>query len=202
MTSMLDVWVAIAQFYGKPETIAGAMAKACEADCLTVTDVLNAWRVWMRDGKPTMPSYGDILRIARPQDTSSPRQLAAKAAAMVPVLIAKHGSWWSHGVWNGDKQQFEGRDGKLYDTFDDAVKSYLGPVAPLVTQRWQYLCEHWDENISANHAQMRDLFEGAIQESSSQKELGSLLSYQNHQIEQAHKQLLAHSQGGEAHENR
>lgn len=195
---MVTLWALIAEMYGKSKDIAGLMAKMSLQEGLTASQVADAWREWMRQGKSAMPTFGDLLKILKPESNTSARQLATQIASIIPYLISKHGYYWPIGVFNGGKQCFEGKDGIFYDTFDQALESYLGAVSLLVKDIWSDICLNWDENQTTNFAQLRDRIEAEIIVSSENMRQQALAIANQHRelITQSQKLLLAQSVAG------
>ncbi|MEJ5328489.1 MAG: hypothetical protein WHU54_09635 [Candidatus Bathyarchaeia archaeon] len=190
---MVILWASIAEMYGKSKDIAGLMAKMSLQEGLTASQVADAWRAWMRQGKSAMPTFGDLLKILKPESNTSSRQLATQIASIVPMLIFKHGYHWGEGCFhNSCGFYWSGAGGYAYPSFDAAVRSYLGEFAPIVTKWWRTLCETWDDNPTTHFAQIRDRIESEIASSEHMKEQAMAIAHhQRELIAQGNKEMLA-----------
>lgn len=130
---MVTIWASIAEMYSKSKEIAGLMAKMSLQEGLTANQVADAWREWMRQGKHAMPTFGDIIKILKPESNTSTRQLATQIASIVPMLISKHGYYWGEGCFHHSCGKYwPGACGYAYPSFDEAVRSYLATLHRLL----------------------------------------------------------------------
>ena len=190
---MVTLWASIAEMYGRSKEIAGLMAKMSLQEGLTASQVADAWREWMRQGKNAMPTFGDLLKVIKPESNTSSRQLATQLASIVQMLISKHGYHWSEGSFHHSCGSYwSGADGHAYPSFDAAVRSYLGEFAPIVTKGWRTLCESWDDNPTTHFAQVRERIEAEIVASEQMREQAMAIAHhQRELIAQGNKEMLA-----------
>jgi hypothetical protein len=191
--AMYAIWGSIAELYNKSKEVASMMAEMSLQEGFTASQVADAWREWMRQGKNAMPTFGDLIRILKPESNTSSRQLATQVASIVQMLISKHGYHWGEGCFHHSCGFFwSGADGHAYPSFDAAVKSYLGDFAPIVTKGWRTLCETWDDNPTTHFAQIRDRIESEIVASEQKREQAMAIAhYQRELIAQGNKERLA-----------
>lgn len=183
------VWDAITDCYGRSKELGAMMAKMSTKEGLTSSDIYSAWQEWMRQGKSTMPTFGDLLKIIRPESNTNARQLATQIASIIPQLISKHGYYWQDGCFGSDGNiYYLGANDYAYASFEEAVQSYLGDFAHVVTRDWKSICATWDDNPTTNFAQIRDRFESEI--------VSSNLETKRQAIKIAHqeKNTIAHEQ--------
>ena len=190
---MVTLWASIAEMYSKSKEVAVIMAKMSLQERLNAAQVADAWREWMRQGKNTMPTFGDLLKILKPESNTTSRQLAAQIASIVQILISKHGYYWGEGYFHHSCGFYwSGKGGYAYPSFDEAVRSYLGDFAPIVTKGWRTLCETWDDNPTTHFAQIRERIESEIVSSEHMKEQAiAIAHHQRELIAQGNKEMLA-----------
>lgn len=190
---MVTLWASVAEMYGKSKEVAGIMAKISLQEGLNAAQVADAWREWMRQGKHAMPTFGDLLKILKPESNTSTRQLATQIASIVPQLISKHGYYWGEGCFHHSCGFYwSGAGGYAYPSFDAAARSYLGDFAPIVTKGWRTICETWDDNPTTHFAQIRDRIESEIVASEQMREQAMAIAHhQRELIAQGNKEMLA-----------
>lgn len=190
---MVTLWASIAEMYGKSKEVAGIMAQMSLKEGLNAAQVADAWREWMRQGKNAMPTFGELLKILKPESNTSSKQLATQIASIVTMLVSKHGYHWGEGCFHHSCGFYwSGAGGYAYQSFEDAVRSYLGDFAPIVTKGWRTLCETWDDNPTTHFAQIRDRIESEIVSSEHMKEQAiAIAHYQRELIAQGNKEMLA-----------
>lgn len=165
MKSELDlrkVWSMITQFYGKDFVVAELFAKLCEKEGITAKQVYLAWLEHLK-GEHAMrfPSLHDLKKAMNPAGFSA-RQVALQIASMLPIMVTKHGQYWPQGVFSHGNRVWEGKDGSIHASFEEAIASYVGPAWPIFSERWAFLCAQFEENKTATFAQLRDLIESFI----------------------------------------
>lgn len=94
------------------------------------------------------PLPAQIIEIINPNLTTEDESVLL--AEKILKLVSSKGYTWQMGRLVDGKTYFEGEDG-LYETFDEALASYIGPENTAVVNRrgtWTKLCEEVNENIS------------------------------------------------------